>query len=85
MVILDLMALIWRDTLMVASGISENDSLHFIDQLAIIQETAQRYRLDQLLQVSELTLETRHLMDQNVSFQNTAEQLSLRIINVLQR
>ena len=85
MVILDLMTLIWRDTLMVASGISESDSLHFIDQLAIIQETAQRYRLDQLLQVSELTLETRHLMDQNVSFQNTAEQLSLRIINVLQR
>ncbi|MCQ4965172.1 hypothetical protein NE652_09465, partial [Bifidobacterium pseudocatenulatum] len=83
--ILDLMALIWRDTLMVANGADEVDDLHFNDQLTMIKEIAQHYRLDQLLKVSELTLETRHLMDQNISFQNTAEQLSLRIINVLQR
>lgn len=84
-VILDLMALIWRDTLMVANQLETADDLHFNDQLADIKTVAKHYRLDQLLIISELTLETRHLMDQNISFQNTAEQLSLRIVDTLQR
>lgn len=84
-VILALMALIWRDTLLVANHVEEANDLHFVNQQALIKQTAQRYRLDQILVVCELTLATHHLMEQNISFQNTAEQLSLEIIKALKQ
>lgn len=81
-VMLDLMALIWRDTLLKASGLADED-IHFIQAKQTIGEVANRYSINQLLQVSQVTLTSRRLLDQNISFQNVAEQLTIRIAQLL--
>lgn len=82
-VILDLITLIWRDNLLVANGIATADRLHFTGELADFQELTELYSVNQLLAVSQLTLEDRHLFSQNISFQNVSEQLTIRIVQVL--
>lgn len=82
-VLLDLITLLWRDTLMLANGITQPDRLHFVNHMADLQQVVQQYTVKQLLMVSQLTLEDRHLLSQNISFQNVVEQLTIRIIQEL--
>lgn len=82
-VLLDLITLIWRDTLLVANGVTTPERLHFVNELAQMQTLASRYSVQQLLEVSQLTLDIRHLLSQNISFQNVVEQLTIRIVQTL--
>lgn len=82
-VLLDLIALIWRDTLLSANGIQDASRRHFIAEQQLIDEVGQRYSMEQLLAVSQLTLQTRHELEQNISFQNVVEELTIRIVKVL--
>ena len=82
-VILDLITLIWRDTLMVNSGITAANRLHFNNILGEMGEVVRKYSPQQLLATSQLTLETRHMLEQNISFQNIVEQLTIRLVQVL--
>lgn len=82
-VLLDLITLIWRDALLVANGISDPDRLHFVNEQGQMQALAGQYSMAQLLTVSQLTLEIRHLLGQNVNFQNIVEQLTIRIVQTL--
>lgn len=82
-VLLDLITLIWRDALLVANGVSAPDRLHFINEQGQMQALASQYSMAQLLTVSQLTLEIRHLLSQNINFQNIVEQLTIRIVQAL--
>ena len=82
-VVLDLITLIWRDTLMVNSGITAANRLHFNNILGEMGEVVRKYSPQQLLAASQLTLETRHMLEQNISFQNIVEQLTIRLVQVL--
>lgn len=82
-IILDLMTLIWRDTLILASGITDADRLHFNNVVNELQTTVNRYPASKILAVSQLTLETRHMLQQNINFQNVAEQLTIRLVQTL--
>lgn len=81
--LLDLMALIWRDTLLIANGMDDDEDLHFLQSKEMLVKTAQTYPVNQLLTVSQETLTSRHLLDQNMAFQNVAEQLTIKIIQAL--
>ncbi|WP_295746541.1 DNA polymerase III subunit delta' [uncultured Limosilactobacillus sp.] len=78
--LLDLMMLVWRDTLMVANG---TDQLHFRSQEQRIKQVVAHYPATKILAASQLTLGTHQLMAANVSFQNVAEQLTIRIIDAM--
>lgn len=82
LLLLDLMMLIWRDTLLMAYG-SQRDQLHFANQEELMGQTVRSYPAAKILAASQLTLQTHQLMASNVSFQNVAEQLTIRIINAL--
>lgn len=82
-VLLDLITLIWRDTLLIANGIQAADRLHFVSEQQQLSEVGQRYPIERLLTVSELTLGTRHELEQNISFQNVVEQLTIKIVQAL--
>lgn len=82
-IILDLITLIWRDTLMYASGINAEERLHFNNALTEIKTVVERYSPQQLLAASQFTLETRHLLEQNINFQNIVEQLTIQLVQVL--
>lgn len=82
-ILLDLMIMIWRDTLMVANGVGRS-ALHFTNQEQLLKKVASTSSATKILAASQLTLSTHQLMVANVSFQNVAEQLTIRIINALQ-
>lgn len=82
-VLLDLITLIWRDALLVANGVTDPARLHFISEQGQMQALAGQYSMQQLLTVSQLTLEIRHLLGQNINFQNIVEQLTIRIVQTL--
>lgn len=83
LVLLDLAALIWRDTLLAANGITDQDRFHFVEELPAIKSVGQHYSMADLLTVSQLTLATRHYLEQNISFQNIFEELTIRIVQTL--
>ena len=66
-----------------ASGVTETTRLHFTDELEFLRQVSQQYSLKQLLAVSQLTLATRHQLEQNISFQNVSEQLTIQIVQTL--
>ncbi len=78
--LLDLLALIWRDALLLGNRVGD---LHFAQWQGDLTPVAQRWRQDQLLAASELTLECRRLLEQNVNFQTVAEQLTLRQLAII--
>lgn len=82
-IILDLMALIWRDTLLAANGLTEDQDLHFLQSKDLLMATASKYSVTTLLTISQETLMSRHLLDQNITFQNVAEQLTIKIVQAL--
>lgn len=82
-VLLDLITLIWRDTLLVANGVTGADRLHFLGAQAQLQAVAGQYTMAQLLAVSQLTLGIRHQLSQNINFQNIVEQLTIQIVQTL--
>lgn len=81
--LLDLMALIWRDALVLKSHTNESAPLYFEQWQQIISQGLVRYQMKQLIAVSQITLEGHRLLEQNLSFQNVAEQQTLRILKVL--
>ncbi|MRN06636.1 DNA polymerase III subunit delta' [Lactobacillus sp. 0.1XD8-4] len=82
-IILDLITLIWRDTLMLATGINAPDRLHFNNILGEMQAVVSQHPAQQLLAASQLTLATRHLLEQNINFQNIVEQLTIKLVQTL--
>lgn len=82
-VMLDLMALIWRDALVMKSQPELQTPLYFAQWQQIISQGMIRYRVTQVIQVSQVTLEAHKLLEQNISFQNVAEQQTLRILQIL--
>ena len=83
LLMLDLMALIWRDGLVAKLMPAETDQLYFQQWQQIIVNGVQRYSMHQLIQVSQVTLEAHQMLGQNISFQNVAEQQTLRILKLL--
>lgn len=82
-ILLDLIALIWRDTLLIANGITDDQDLHFLQSKDLMVNTANSYSVSSLLTVSQETLTSRHLLDQNMAFQNVTEQLTIKIVQAL--
>lgn len=82
-ILLDLIALIWRDTLLIANGITDDQDLHFLQSKDLMVNTANSYSISSLLTVSQETLTSRHLLDQNMAFQNVTEQLTIKIVQAL--
>ena len=82
-ILLDLIALIWRDTLLIANGITDDQDLHCLQSKDLMVNTANSYSISSLLTVSQETLTSRHLLDQNMAFQNVTEQLTIKIVQAL--
>ncbi|MGN1284323.1 MAG: DNA polymerase III subunit delta', partial [Candidatus Limosilactobacillus intestinavium] len=82
-VILDLMALIWRDALVIKTKAATDSNLYFVQWKQIINQGLLRYQTSQIIQVSQVTLEAHQLLEQNINFQNVAEQQTLRILQIL--
>ncbi|WP_251547484.1 DNA polymerase III subunit delta' [Limosilactobacillus caecicola] len=80
--LLDLMALVWRDA-MVLKTQPDNENLHFQQWQQIIGQGIMKYSMNQLIQASQVTLEAHKLLEQNINFQNVAEQQTLRILQIL--
>ena len=80
-VLLDLMTLLWRDALLVKNGVQAG--LHFQQWAAELTTQSQALPAAWVLAASELTLECRKLLDQNLNFQTVAEQLTLRQLAVI--
>lgn len=83
--LLDMLALIWRDTLLMANGVADERDQHFTNVQDQLQKVSNQYPVATLLRVCELTLDSRRLFDQNIAFQNIAEQLTIRICQALTR
>ncbi|WP_295731489.1 DNA polymerase III subunit delta' [uncultured Limosilactobacillus sp.] len=83
LIFLDLMALIWRDALVTKLGPTKGERLYFQQWQQIVEKGVRRYSMHQLVKVSQITLEAHQLLGQNISFQNVAEQQTLRILKLL--
>ncbi|MGY0222423.1 DNA polymerase III subunit delta' [Limosilactobacillus fermentum] len=83
LVLLDLVTMVWRDALLLKNRVTEPERLHFRQWQAEVAQLIMPSSAQQVLVASELTLEGRHLLDQNISFQNVVEQLTLRILLVM--
>lgn len=83
LVLLDLVTMAWRDALLLKNRVTEPERLHFRQWQAEVAQLIMSSSAQQVLVASELTLEGRHLLDQNISFQNVVEQLTLRLLLVM--
>ncbi|MGX7773864.1 DNA polymerase III subunit delta' [Limosilactobacillus fermentum] len=83
LVLLDLVTMVWRDALLLKNRVTEPERLHFRQWQAEVAQLIMPSSAQQVLVASELTLEGRHLLDQNISFQNVVEQLTLRLLLVM--
>lgn len=83
LVLLDLVTMVWRDALLLKNRVTEPERLHFRQWQAEVGQLIMPSSAQQVLVASELTLEGRHLLDQNISFQNVVEQLTLRLLLVM--
>lgn len=83
LVLLDLVTMVWRDALLLKNRVTEPERLHFRQWQAEVAQLIMPSSAQQVLVASELTLEGRHLLDQNISFQNMVEQLTLRLLLVM--
>lgn len=78
---LDLMAILWRDALVLASQAKQ--PLRFADWQADIQSAIAGRSLSEITQASQLILGARPLLQSNISFQNAAEQATLQILKMI--
>ena len=78
---LDLMALLWRDALVLAS--QADQPLRFKAWQNDIQAAISRRSLAEVTAASELILAARPLLNFNISFQNAAEQASLQVLKMI--
>lgn len=83
LVLLDLVTMVWRDALLLKNRVTEPERLHFRQWQAEVAQLIMPSSAQKVLVASELTLEGRHLLDQNISFQNVVEQLTLRLLLVM--
>lgn len=80
-VLLDMIMMVWRDPLML-----KNDStatINFNAASSAVAQAAQTFTNQQLTACCEETLATKRLLDQNVSFQNIVERLTILLIRIL--
>lgn len=75
---LDLMSLIWRDALVLAA--QAGGRLYYQHFATTIQTAVSQLTMDQVLAASKIALTSRKLLDQNINFQNVAEQETLKIL-----
>ena len=59
------------------------EDLHFLQAQELLTTIAQQYSVQTLLEISQETLTSRHPLDQNMAFQNVAEQLTIKIVLAL--
>lgn len=83
-VLLDLLALIFRDTLLIKNGLSDDGDLHFRFFKDTLTKVAKKYSAVEILKASELTLQTRRLLDSNINFQSVAEALTIKVLRCLE-
>lgn len=83
LVLLDLMALIWRDTVVLTTGIDDVNQYHFVQWLTYLKQVVTHHNVKQIVEASRVTLEGRQFLDENINFQNVCEQETLRILKVL--
>jgi len=80
--ILDMIMLIWRDTIIKANQ-HDNAEISYQSANELIQVTVDKTASRKITQVAQLTLELRRKLDQNISFQNVLEQLTIKILDIL--
>lgn len=84
LVMLDLMALIWRDALVLkADHQAAGSSIYFKQWQSMIEQATLRDSMQAIIKASQVTLEAHQLFLQNISFQNVVEQQTLRILKIL--
>lgn len=81
--LLTMIMLIWRDTMFVANQTKATIKISYQAVLPAINQAIERYGNRKITMVAQLTLATRKLLDQNISFQNIVEQLTIQIVNQL--
>lgn len=82
--LLDLMSMVWRDTLMIKNGVDDDSNLHFQFLKADLKRVADNHLDTQILKASELTLGTRRMLDNNINFQSVAESLTINVLRNLE-
>lgn len=82
-VLLTMIMLIWRDTMFVANQEIATDKISYQSALTTMKSFVQQHSPRKVTTVAQLTLSTSKMLDQNVSFQNVVEQLTIRIIEQL--
>lgn len=82
-IMLDLMALIWRDALVMVTKAGEQSQLYFENWASVIQQAVVNYKVNDIVECGQITLEAHQLLQQNISFQNVVEQQTLRILKLL--
>lgn len=82
--LLDLMSMIWRDTLMIKNGLKDDANLHFRFLKTELEQVADNQLDIQVLKASELTLGTRRMLDNNINFQSVAEALTINVLRALE-
>lgn len=81
--LLTMIMLVWRDTLFVANQTTTTIRISYQAVLKAIKQAVERYSNRKITTVAQLTLSTRKLLDQNISFQNIVEQLTIQIVDQL--
>ena len=66
LVLLDLVTMVWRDALLLKNRVTEPERLHFRQWQAEVAQLIMPSSAQQVLVASELTLEGRHSLDQNI-------------------
>lgn len=79
---LDLLALVWRDALMVKNQVDL--PLHFAQWAGELQQATAGLSDQQVLAASGLSLTSKKYLDQNINFQTVAEQLTLQQLQAIQ-
>lgn len=79
--ILDMLMLVWRDTMMSVNQNTERVSFKMAART--IEQIGQKYSGAVITGAAQLTLQTRRALDQNIGFQNIVEELTIKIINEL--
>lgn len=80
-VILDLIMLIWRDTLLQKTD--SGQQINFQIAEATITEATEQLSSTKITKCAEIALVTKRKLDQNINFQNIVESLTIEQINIL--
>ncbi|WP_225420263.1 DNA polymerase III subunit delta' [Paucilactobacillus nenjiangensis] len=79
---LDMIMLIWRDTIIEANQ-RDTGEISYQAATAQIEQVVGKTATKKITNIAQLTLELRRKLDQNISFQNIVEQLTIKILDTL--